>query len=90
MGKLTITCQFSLRRSHKNSSLQTHPQQQQQPWRGHINPSNNSLGFGPPPQMGPPAPPPLQQQTYRDQSQVYTYHVQKFFVWEDVFGCFYK
>ena len=60
----------SLRRSHKYKPLQTHPQQQQQPWRGHINPSNNSLGFGPSPQMGPPAPPPLQQQTYRDQSQV--------------------
>ena len=85
MGKLTITCQFSLRRSHKYSSLQTHPQQQQQPWRGHINPSNNSLGFGPPPQMGPPAPPPLQQQTYRDQSQVC---VQKVFVWKDVFWMF--
>ena len=45
-------------------------QTQQQPWRGHINPSNNGTGFGTP-QMGPPAqPPPLQQHTTCDQSQV--------------------
>jgi len=66
--------QFNQQNHTPTGFIQTHPQQQQQPWRGHINPSNNSLGFGPPPQMGPPAPPPLQQQTYRDQSQAQQLH----------------
>jgi hypothetical protein len=50
--------------------IQTNQQQQQptQPWRGHINPSPNSAGFGTP-QMGPPPPPSLQQHTICDQSQ---------------------
>merc|ERR1712168_736215 len=51
------------------SPRSNHQQQQPtQPWRGHINPSPNSAGFGTP-QMGPPPPPSLQQHTICDQSQ---------------------
>jgi len=49
--------------------IQTNQQQQAtQPWRGHVNPSPNTAGFGTP-QMGPPPPPSMQQQTTCDQSQ---------------------